>query len=108
MNLIKFLKYILIKERPGNREVINGAVITRDNRSNIIKKEFTGGLVVRYTYDILNREREMYTSDGYKEITNYYYSSKNKKEVTYYYKRKVWVDYISLDGAVTTEYKTNK
>ncbi len=52
MNLIKFLKYILIKERPGNREVINGAVITRDNRSNIIKKEFTGGLVVRYTYDI--------------------------------------------------------
>jgi len=108
MNLIKFLKYILTKERSGNREVINGAVITRDNRLNIIKKEFTGGLVVRYTYDILNREREMYTSDGYKEITNYYYSSKNKKEVTYYYKRKVWVDYISLDGAITTEYKTNK
>ncbi len=108
MNLIKFLRRILIREKPGNREVINGAVITRDNRQNIIKKEYTGGLVIRYTYDILNREREMHTSEGYKEITNYYYSSKNKKEVTYYYKRKVWIDYHSLDGAVTTEYKTNK
>lgn len=108
MNLIKFLKYILNRDKPGKREVINGAIITRDNRLNIVKKEYIGGLVVRYSYDILNREREMYTSEGYREITNYYTTSKNKKDITYYYKRKVWIDYISLDGQITTEYKTNK
>tara|TARA_R110001592_G_scaffold358821_1_gene664244 strand:- start:340 stop:666 length:327 start_codon:yes stop_codon:yes gene_type:complete len=106
MNLIKFLKYILVRERPGKKEVINGVVITRDNRLNIIKKEYPGGLIIRYSFDILNREREMQTSEGYRELTNYYASSKDKREVTHYYKRKVWVDLISLDGTITTEYKT--
>tara|TARA_R110001592_G_scaffold274961_2_gene541910 strand:+ start:1192 stop:1518 length:327 start_codon:yes stop_codon:yes gene_type:complete len=108
MNLIKFLKYILVRERSVRKEVSNGVVNTRDARHNIIKKEYPGGLVVRYTFDILNREREMLTSDGYKELTNYHSTTRNKKEITYYYKRKVWVDLISIDGSVTTEYKTNK
>lgn len=108
MNLIKFLKYILFKERPGKKEVINGVIVTRDSRLNIIKEEYTGGLIIRYSFDILNREREMQTSEGYRELTNYYSSSKDKREVTHYYKRKVWVDTISEDGVITTEYKTNK
>ena len=50
----------------------------------------------------------MQTSEGYRELTNYYSTSKDKREVTHYYKRKVWVDNISEDGVITTEYKTNK
>tara|TARA_R110001632_G_scaffold229549_1_gene365798 strand:+ start:864 stop:1190 length:327 start_codon:yes stop_codon:yes gene_type:complete len=108
MNLIKFLKYILVREIAGEQEFINGVFITRDNRSNIIKKEYPGGLIVRYSFDILNREREMQTSGGYREITNYYSSSKDKREVTHYYKSRVWVDFITPEGVVTTEYITNK
>jgi hypothetical protein len=50
----------------------------------------------------------MQTSGGYREITNYYSSSKDKREVTHYYKSRVWVDFITPEGVVTTEYITNK
>ena len=108
MNLIKFLKYILFRESTGKKEVVSGVIVTRDSRSNIITEEYPGGLIIRYSFDILNREREMQTSEGYREITNYYSSSKDKSEVTHYYKRRVWVDTISEEGVITTEYKTNK
>ena len=98
----------MFRESPGKKEVINGVIVTRDNRLNIIKEEYPGGLIIRYSFDILNREREMQTSEGYRELTNYYSSSRDKREVTHYYKRKVWVDIISEDGVITTVYKTNK
>jgi len=46
----------------------------------------------------------MRTSDGYMEQTDYHNTSNRKKRIRYVNKSKEWIDEITLDGEVTTEY----
>lgn len=109
MNLLETLRSILLsRKQPKNVELINNILVTKDKSGNVIKREFPTGYVIKYRYDILNREREMRTSEGYVEHTDYHNTSKRKKEVRYFYKKQEWVDYITLDGEVTTEYVEEK
>jgi len=105
MNLLETLKSILLnRKQPKNVELIDNVIVKKDKNGNVIKRQFPSGLIIRYRYDILNREREMRTSEGYVEHTDYHNTSRKKKEVRHFFKSKEWVEYITLDGEVTTEY----
>jgi len=104
MNLLERLRSILLKTKQKNTELVGSVLVTKDNRGNITKRVYSSGLVIRYRYDILNREREMRTSDGYMEQTDYHNTSNRKKRIRYVNKSKEWIEEITLDGEVTTEY----
>ncbi len=105
MNIIKlFLDLIIGEGKNSNAESNNNELVTRNEEGNVIKREYPNGLKITYRYDILNRERELRTSEGYVEVTSYHNTSSKKKQVSYYYKRQRWVDLISLDGHVETYY----
>ena len=102
MNILKLILKFFSKEKSNSESSV--ITIKRDEKGNIIKRVYSNGLIIRYSYDMLNRENELRTSEGYTELTTYYNSSNRKKEVYYTYKRQRWMDKITLDGYRTTHY----
>jgi len=102
MNILKLILKFFSKEESNSES--NVITIKRDERGNIIQRVYPNGLIIKYSYDMLNREKELRTSEGYTELTTYHNTSKRKKEVYYTYKRQRWMDKITIDGHRTTHY----
>ncbi len=101
MSLLNLIKSFFVKKKA---EFDGNMMIERDGRGNIIKRTFLTGFVVKYHFDLLNREVAMITSNGYREDKEYYDVSHKIKRISCRRGKKVWIEHFTSDGEKEVEY----